>query len=167
MVIKWMDPCGREIKGCSQSNSPLRTQRHRICSLPQRFPAICPWSLHKLSEQTIAWMDDGWHLLDFYLPSAVFGMIHKMSVFLVPVSNLLWFAYVRDGISHEVYYCSGTLLTWSSQSCPQIGDRKAGLGPDSPLFNGTRGILSGPIFSVAQPLPPSLSESISILPVAG
>lgn len=73
----------------------------------------------------------------FYLPSAVFGMIHKMSVFLVPVSNLLLFAYVRDGISHEVYYCSETLLTWSSQSCHQIGDGKARLGPDSLLFGST------------------------------
>lgn len=102
---------------------------HCLPNPHRRFPAICPWSLHKLSEQTIAWMDDGWHFLDFYLPSEVLGMIYKMSGFWF--LSLLFLAYVGNSMSHEDYYCSQTRFTWSSQFGHWNGDRRAILGPDS------------------------------------
>lgn len=119
----------------------LRTQRHRKYYLSNphwRFPAICPGSLRKLSEQTIAWMDDGWHFVDFYLPSAILGMIYKMSGFwFLPQSSLPCLC--RESMSHEDSYCSQTPFTWSSQSGHWNNDRKAILDPDSLFFNSTQG----------------------------
>ena len=97
-------------------SSPLRTQRtQRYSPALQRFPEICPWSLHKLSEQTIVWMDDRWYILDFYLPSAVFAMIYKMSVLWVLPQSFLASLCEEWHISWGLLL-SETLLTCSSGS---------------------------------------------------
>ena len=52
IIIKWWLLTAEEMKGVL---SPKLTFK----DTDRRCLAACPWSLHKLSEQTTAWMDDG------------------------------------------------------------------------------------------------------------